>query len=196
MCQGDKEAHDIILSRRTIRQFRPDPVPRETLEALVDAGRLAPSAANMQPLEFIIVDEPRARAEVFPCLKWAAYIAPEGDPKPGQEPAAYIVTLVNTKVREKMFEYDVGAAEENMIISALAEGIGSCWLLSIDRDRLKAVLGVPEGYRIDCVLALGYPAEEPVAEELKDSQKYWKDGEGRLHVPKRTLAGVLHRNRF
>ena len=95
-----------------------------------------------------------------------------------------------------MFEYDVGAAEENMIISALAEGIGSCWLLSIDRDRLKAILGVPEGYRIDCVLALGYPAEEPVAEELKDSQKYWKDGEGRLHVPKRTLAGVLHRNRF
>jgi nitroreductase len=196
MCQGDKEAHDIIVSRRTIRQFRPDPVPRETLEALVDAARLAPSAANLQPLEFIIVDDRRVRADVFPSLKWAAYIAPEGDPKPGQEPAAYIVTLVNTKVREKMFEYDVGAAEENMIISALAEGIGSCWLLSIDRDRLKAVLGVPEGYRIDCVLALGYPAEEPVAEELKDSQKYWKDGEGRLHVPKRTLAGVLHRNRF
>lgn len=196
MCQGDKEAHDIIVSRRTIRQFRPDSVPREKLEALVDAARLAPSAANMQPLEFIIVDDRRVRADVFPCLKWAAYIAPEGDPKPGQEPAAYIVTLVNTKVREKMFEYDVGAAEENMIISALAEGIGSCWLLSIDRDRLKAVLGVPEGYRIDCVLALGYPAEEPVAEELKDSQKYWKDGEGRLHVPKRTLAGVLHRNRF
>jgi nitroreductase len=196
MCQGDKEAHDIIVSRRTIRQFRPDPVPRETLEALVDAARLAPSAANLQPLEFIIVDDRRVRADVFPSLKWAAYIAPVGDPKPGQEPAAYIVTLVNTKVREKMFEYDVGAAEENMIISALAEGIGSCWLLSIDRDRLKAVLGVPEGYRIDCVLALGYPAEEPVAEELKDSQKYWKDGEGRLHVPKRTLAGVLHRNRF
>jgi nitroreductase len=196
MCQGDKEAHDIIVSRRTIRQFRPDPLPRETLEALVDAARLAPSAANLQPLEFIIVDDRRVRADVFPSLKWAAYIAPEGDPKPGQEPAAYIVTLVNTKVREKMFEYDVGAAEENMIISALAEGIGSCWLLSIDRDRLKAVLGVPEGYRIDCVLALGYPAEEPVAEELKDSQKYWKDGEGRLHVPKRTLAGVLHRNRF
>jgi nitroreductase len=196
MCQGDKEAHDIIVSRRTIRQFRPDPLPRETLEALVDAARLAPSAANLQPLEFIIVDDRRVRADVFPSLKWAAYIAPEGNPKPGQEPAAYIVTLVNTKVREKMFEYDVGAAEENMIISALAEGIGSCWLLSIDRDRLKAVLGVPEGYRIDCVLALGYPAEEPVAEELKDSQKYWKDGEGRLHVPKRTLAGVLHRNRF
>ncbi len=196
MCQGDKEAHDIIVARRTIRRFRPEPLPPGTLEALVDAARLAPSAANMQPLEFVAVDDPRTCAEVFPCLKWAAYIAPAGDPKPGEEPAAYVVTLVNTKVREKMFEYDVGAAVENMIISALGEGIGSCWMLSIDRDRLKAILGVPDGYRIDCVLALGYPAEDPVAEDLTESQKYWKDGEGRLHVPKRTRAAVLHRNRF
>ena len=95
-----------------------------------------------------------------------------------------------------MFEYDVGAAMENMILAALGEGVGSCWLLSIDRDKLKGVLGVPDGYRIDCVLALGYPAEEPAAEDLTDSQKYWKDKDGRLHVPKRTLASVLHRNRF
>ena len=196
MCQGDKDAHDIIVSRRTIRQFRPEPLPRDMLEALVEAARLAPSAANLQPLEFIIVDDRRVCGQVFPCLKWAAYIAPAGDPRPGQEPTAYIVTLVNTAIREKMFEYDVGAAMENMIISALGEGIGSCWLLSVDRDRLRSLLGVPDGYRIDSVLALGYPAEEPVAEDLKDSQKYWKDEAGRLHVPKRTLASVLHRNKF
>jgi nitroreductase len=196
MCQGDKEARDIIVGRRTIRQFRPEPVARQSLEALVDTGRLAPSAGNLQPLEFIIVDDPRLCAEVFPCLKWAAYIAPAGDPKPGREPAAYIVTLVNLKVREKMFEYDVGAAMENMIIAAVSEGIGSCWLLSVDRDRLSGLLGIPDGYRLDCVLALGYPAEEPAVEDLKDSQKYWKDAAGRLHVPKRTRASVLHINRF
>jgi nitroreductase len=196
MCQGDREVRDIVIGRRTIRQFRPEPVPRDVLEGLVDAGRLAPSAANMQPLEFVIVHDRTVGAEVFPCLKWAAYIAPAGDPKPGQEPAAYIVTLVNTAVREKMFEYDVGAAMENMIVAAWGQGIGSCWLLSIDRDRLKAILGVPDGYRIDCVLALGYPAEAPAVEDMKDSQKYWKDAEGRLHVPKRTLRSVLHVNRY
>jgi nitroreductase len=196
MCQGDQDVGGIIAGRRTIRQFRPEPLSTELLQKLVDAGRLAPSAANMQPLEFIVVDAPRVRAKVFPCLKWAAYIAPEGNPQPGNEPVAYIVTLVNTKVREKMFEYDVGAAMENMILAALGEGVGSCWLLSIDRDKLKAILGVPDEYRIDCVLALGYPAEEPVAEDFKDSQKYWKDAEGCLHVPKRTLASVLHMNRF
>ncbi len=196
MCQGDKDVRDIVVGRRTIRQFRPDPVPRQVLEGLVDAARLAPSAANMQPLEFVAVDDRTVCAEIFPCLKWAAYIAPAGNPKPGQEPAAYVVTLVNTAVREKMFEYDVGAAMENMIVAAWGQGLGSCWLLSIDRDRLKAVLGVPDGYRIDCVLALGYPAEAPAVEDLTDSQKYWKDGEGRLHVPKRTLRSVLHINRF
>jgi nitroreductase len=185
-----------IVARRTIRKFRPQPVPRELLERLADAARLAPSAANLQPLEFIVVDDAALGAQVFPCLKWAAYIAPAGDPKAGEEPPAYIVALANTAVREKMFEYDLGAAMENMILSALEEGVGSCWMLSIDRDKLRALLGVPEGYRVDSVLALGYPAEEPTAEVLTDSCKYWKDAAGRLHVPKRALKTVLHVNRF
>jgi nitroreductase len=196
MCQDGKDVHNLMAERRTIRRFKPGPVAREILEKLVNVGRLAPSAANVQPLEFIVVDEAGPKAEVFPCLKWAAYIAPAGDPKPGEEPAAYVVTLANTKLRDKMFEYDIGAAMENMILAALAEGVGSCWLLSIDRDRLRAALGVPEHYRVDSVLALGYPAEEPVAEVMGESCRYWKDAEGRLHVPKRALETVVHFNRF
>ena len=196
MCQDDKRFYDLIAGRRTIRSFKPEPVPGELLERLVDTGRLAPSAANLQPLEFIVVDEAGLKAETFSCLKWAAYIAPAGDPQPGKEPAAYIVTLANSKIREKMFEYDIGAAMENMTLAALAEGVGSCWMLSIDRDKLRVLLGVPEEYRIDSVLALGYPAEEPAAEVMGESCRYWKDADGRLHVPKRALSTVLHRNRF
>jgi nitroreductase len=196
MCQDDKCVYDLAVERRTIRRFKPEPVSRELLERLVNAARLAPSAANVQPLEFIIVDDARTKAEVFPALKWAAYIAPAGDPKPGEEPAAYVVTLVNSKLREKMFEYDVGAAMQNMILTALDEGVGACWLLSIDRDKLRAALGVPEGFRIDSVLALGYPAEEPAAEVMGESCRYWKDEAGRLHVPKRALATVVHNNGF
>jgi nitroreductase len=196
MCQNDKNVYDLAVGRRTIRRFQPKPVPGELLRRLVEAARLAPSAANVQPLAYVVVDDPAKKAEVFPCLKWAAYIAPAGDPKAGEEPAAYVVTLVDTKLREKMFEYDVGAAMENMILAALAEGVGGCWLLSIDRDKLRIVLGVPDPYRIDSVLALGYPAEEPAAEVMADSCRYWKDEAGRLHVPKRPLASVLHWNGF
>jgi nitroreductase len=196
MCQDDKKIYETIAARRTIRKFRPEPVSRELLDRLVDAARLAPSAANLQPLEYVVVDDPALKARVFPCLKWAAYIAPAGDPKPGEEPAAYIIVLNNTAIREKMFEYDLGAAMENMILAALEEGIGSCWMLSIDRDRLRALLGVPESYRVDSVLALGYPAEDPAPEVMADSCRYWKDADGRLHVPKRPLAAVAHYNKF
>jgi nitroreductase len=178
----------LILSRRTIRQFEPRPVDQSILERLVNAGRLAPSAANLQPLEFIAVDDAEVSRKVFPCLRWAAYIAPRGNPRPGREPTAYIVTLVNLGVREKGFEYDVGAARE--------EGLGSCWLFSIERESLAEILKIPQGYRVDCVLALGYPAESPVTEEFTDSVRYWQDAAGVLHVPKRPLRSILRLNRF
>jgi len=186
----------LIKRRRTIRQFRPGEPPLSLLKELVDGGRLAPSAANLQPLEFLIATDLNLRKEIFSCLRWAAYINPAGDPKPGQEPTAYIIILVNTNIREKGYEYDVGAAAQNIILGALSKGIGSCWLISINRERLREVLKIPDNYLIDSVLALGYPAEEPVIEDFKGSIKYWKDEAGVLHVPKRKLEDILHINLF
>ena len=190
------DIYDLILSRRTIRQFKSDPVSRDLLDRIVNAGRLAPSAANRQPLEFIVVDDEEMTAAIFPHLKWAAYIAPEGNPRAGSEPTAYVLTLVNASIRKSGFEWDAGAAIENMILTALAEGVGSCWILSVDKEAVKGIVGLPEGLEIDSVLALGYPDEDPVVEDFTDSVKYWKDEEGRLHVPKRRLESVVHYNRY
>lgn len=188
--------YNLIVSRRSIRQFRPEPVSQEILRDVVNAGRLAPSAANRQPLKFIVVDEESKRKQLFPCLKWAGYIVPEGNPKPGQEPRAYVVVLVNTEIREKGFEWDSGAAIENMILAAWEKGIGSCWIISVDKARVKTVLNIPASYKVDSVIAFGYPAEAPVIEDLEDSVKYWKDEQGYLHVPKRKLADVIRFNEF
>jgi nitroreductase len=188
--------YELMLSRRSIRQFKPDPVSRDILEKLVNSARLAPSGANLQPLEFVVVDEEELRRKLFPCLRWAAYIAPEGNPKPGCEPTAYVVILVNVDVRKSGFERDVGAAVENMILTAWEERLGSCWIGNADLSRIQKMLKVPGNYKVDSVLALGYPDEEPIAEEMEDSVKYWKDSKGRLHVPKRRLDDVLHFNGF
>jgi nitroreductase len=188
--------YELILSRRSIRQFKPEPISKQTLERLVNAARLAPSAANLQPLEFIVVVEAELRKQLFPCLKWAAYISPEGNPKKGHEPVAYIVVLVNLKVRDKEYERDVGAAVENMIITACGDGIGSCWLLSVERNKVQKMLEIPVNYKIDSVLALGYPDEKPVVEDMKESLKYWKDKQECLHVPKRKLEDIVHFNIF
>lgn len=188
--------YDIIVARRTIRQFKADAVPRPLLEKIINSGRLAPSAGNLQPLEFVVVDDEEIRERIFPCLRWAGYIAPEGNPKPGREPTAYVIPIVNLEIREKGYEYDVGAAVENMILTAAEEGVGACWLISVDREKVTQILGIPEACRIACVLALGYPAESPVLEDFRDSAKYWKDEDGILHVPKRLLKNVIHFNKF
>jgi nitroreductase len=187
---------DVILSRRSIRQFRSDPIPGSILEQLVNAARLAPSASNLQPLEYVIVDQSQVCRRIFPCLKWAAYINPEGNPLPGQEPVAYIVVLVNTAIRKIRHEWDAGASIENMLLAAWDMGIGSCWIISADKPSIAKILSIPDSHEIDSVIAFGYPAETSVVEDLEDSVKYWKDEAGGFHVPKRKLKDIIHFNRF
>ena len=181
-----------IVSRRSIRQFRQRPLAGAILRKLINAARLAPSAANLQPLEFIIIIDKDIGAKIFPCLKWAGYISPYGTPQPGKRPVAYIAVLVNEhRARPEYADYDVGAAAENILLAARGEGIGSCWLQAINRDKIKKILSISGDYRLDSIICLGYPAESPTIEQCKGSVKYWKDKAGTLHVPKRSVNQVI-----
>jgi nitroreductase len=185
------QVSEAIYKRRSIRRFKQDAIPLETLKKLVDAARVAPSAANLQPLRYILIANPRLCERLFPALRWAGYIAPRGNPPPGEEPTAYVVVLVNKDVARSDYQLDAGAAIENLILTALEQGIGSCWLGAIDRDSIREILGVSEDFEIESVVALGYPNETPVMEPMKNSIQYWKDQDGQLHVPKRSLEEVL-----
>jgi len=186
--------YELICRRRSIRRFKELPLPREVLEKCVDAARLAPSAANLQPLEYLVVDEEELLPRVFATLRWAAYISPAGDPPEGHRPRAYIVMLKRRDLGVEPSVYDVGAAMENLILAALEEGLGACPIASIDREALRRALSIPEHYEIPLVLALGYPDESPVVEPFEGQVEYWKDEEGVLHVPKRKLEDILHWN--
>jgi nitroreductase len=188
--------YDLILKRRTIRRFKQQPITEPILKKIVNTGRLAPSGANLQPLEFIIVNDPELVEQVFPSVKWAGYIAPAGDPPEGARPVAYILVLINTAIKPKHGEVDAAAAIENMILTALDDGVGSCWMGAIDREQLRTMLSIPPKYDIDSVLALGYPDESPVIEDMENSIRYWKDEKGVLHVPKRKLEDIIHYNQF
>ncbi|MFQ5645332.1 MAG: nitroreductase family protein [bacterium] len=188
--------YDLITRRRTIRRFKQTILERPALLKWINAGRLAPSAANRQPLEYLIVDEDALTAETFTCLSWAGYIKPRGTPPEGERPAAYIVVLVNKNIRETGFEYDAGAAIENIILAALADGVGSCWISSVDRPRLSEILEIPEDRYIASVIALGIPGESPTTVEAADSIKYWKDDKEQLQVPKRKIESITYTNRF
>jgi nitroreductase len=188
--------YEAIIKRRSIRRFKDMPIPYKILKKCVNAARLAPSAANLQPLEYIVVDEEHLLGIVFDTLKWANYISPRGNPPPGERPRAYIVVLINSNVRADGFEYDVGLAVGTIILVALEEGLGTCCIGSIDRAKLMEILNVPRGYKIALVVALGYSNESPVEAEFGGSIKYWQDESNVLHVPKRKLGDILHRNSF
>jgi len=188
--------YETIIKRRSIRRFKDMPVPYQILKKCVNAARLAPSAANLQALEYIIVHEEQLLDDVFDTLKWANYISPSGNPPPGERPRAYIVVLINSNVRADGFEYDVGLAVGSILLVALEEGLGTCCIGSIDRAKLMEILNVPSDYKIALVVALGYPNESPIAVDFEGSIKYWKDERNVLHVPKRKWDDILHRNRF
>lgn len=189
--------YQTILQRRTIRRFKQKKISRSILKKLVNSGRLAPSAANLQPLEFLIVDKKSLFEFIFPYLNWAGYISPYGNPPLDKKPTAYILILVNKDRENPLYTaYDVGASAENIILSAWEIGIGVCWIKSMDKERISSLLNLPNYLSLDSILALGYRDELPKVEVLKDSVKYWRDKSGCLHVPKRKLSEILHINKI
>ena len=197
------EVMDAIRRRRSVRRFLPRPVPRAMLEQLVDAARLAPSAANRQGLKFVVVSDPSLRQELFACLKWAAYIAPRGTPDEAHRPTAYIAVVVVEALAPAIGPaYDVGAAVENILLAAVGMGLGGCWIKSVDIPRASRLLGIGEGLKLDSVVALGWPAQEVVVEELApgtqglEAIRYWLDDAGVHHVPKRALEDVIVWEKF
>lgn len=184
------------MKRRSIRCFNQKQIAIDILQKLVNVARVAPSGANLQPLEYLIVNDKRLLPELFATLKWAGYIAPRGNPPAKKRPVAYIAILVNKKITSSNYGRDVGAAVENISLASLEEGIGTCWVGTVDREALRKMLNISEHIIIDSVIALGYPDESPVMEEMTNSIKYWKDGNNVLHVPKRRLKDIMHINRY
>jgi len=187
---------DAIMTRRSVRKFKQTEIKREILLNLIQAARFAPSASNLQPLKFLVVDEKEQVEKVFQFVKWAGYIAPHGNPQKGEEPVAYIVILADTNIRKNGYEHDAGAAAQNIILKAMEDGIGSCFIRSIDRKSMRDWFEIPENLEIDTLIALGYPAEEPVTEEYINTIKYYKDEKGTVHVPKRKLEDILYVNKL
>jgi len=190
------EIYNIILSRRSIRRFQQKKIPMSILKKMVNAARLAPSAANLQPLEFFVVNKKELCSKVFETLGWAGYIKPKWTPAANERPVAYIIILVKNPNKNPWYIRDASIAAAYITIAAESEGIGSCILCKIDKEKLQKNLDIPEEYIIDSVIALGYKAEQPVIEKLVDSVEYWRDKKDVLHVPKRSLDEIIHINKF
>jgi nitroreductase len=184
---------DLVKRNRSCRRFYQDEaITLDTLKGLVNLARLSASAANLQPLKYLVANEPHRNGQVFSCLAWAGYLPDWPGPPEGERPAAYLVILGDREISQD-FGCDHGIAAQTILLGAREKGLGGCMIGSIKRQRLRELLNIAERFDILLVIALGKPKEEVVLEEVApgESIKYWRDEAGVHHVPKRRLEEII-----
>ncbi len=186
---------DLVVKNRSYRRFDATvALDRSVLEGLVDLGRLAMSAANRQPLKYLIYCDPERNARIFDCLGWAGYLKDWPGPGPGERPTGYIVMLMDTRIKDPM-GFDGGLAAANILLGAVEQGLGGCLIGNVKRDALRQILGIAERYELLLVIALGKPVEQVVLETAGPGPevdiKYWRDERQVHHVPKRELREII-----
>lgn len=184
---------DMIIRNRSFRRFFEDvAITKDTLRELVDLARLSASAANKQPLKYILSNDPEKNATIFQYLGWAGYLEGWDGPKEGERPAAYIIILGDNAISENI-NCDHGIAAQSILLGAVERGLGGCILASVKRQLLRDDLGIPERYAILLVIALGKPKEKVVIETVDEDGdiKYWRDEADVHHVPKRPLDEII-----
>ncbi|MGD0660164.1 MAG: nitroreductase family protein [Syntrophorhabdales bacterium] len=183
---------DLVKKSRSFRRFQEErPIEEHTLVSLIELARLIPSAHNMQPLKYVLSHTRERNELIFSTLKWAVYLKDWPGPAEGEHPAGYVVILGDREISESV-PWDYPIAAQTIALGAAEIGLGACILASIDKKRLAETVKIPARYQIFLVVALGYPKETVVIDEMREGNfKYWRDDAGVHHVPKRNLKELI-----
>lgn len=144
---------EFLRSRRSIRKFKPEPVPMETLLDILDTARYAPSAHNSQPWRFIIVDDPGIKDRLSRIHGGARplRLAPQG-----------IVVVADKEASPDSYLIDAANAAIYIQLAAHAHGLGTVWIQTMRNiEEIRRILGLPENHVPVAILAIGYPDEKP-----------------------------------
>jgi len=184
---------ELIVRNRSYRRYdESKAVGIETLRNLVDIARRTPSAANRQPLKYVLIHDPEGCARLFPHLAWAGALKDWPGPAEGERPAAYVIILCDTRIAKDP-GCDHGIAAQSMLLAAVERGLGGCMLGAINRKGIREDFGIPERYEVLLVVSLGVPAETCILEEAAPGGDvtYYRDAQSVHHVPKRPLDEVI-----
>ena len=148
---------DAIRTRRSVRKYRPDPIPPKLLDRMKEALRLAPSACNLQPWTFILVQDPALRRSLAEVCGKQTFIAD----------ASVIVVGVGHPERAykrmggdgNSVDVDVAIALDHLTLAAAAEGLGTCWIGAFDEELVKSLMGIPKTDHVVALVPVGFPAE-------------------------------------
>jgi len=158
--------YELIRKRRSIRRYKSDPIPDVVLNKILEAGRIAPSAKNIQPWHFIVIRDTDIKKKVAEVSRKQAFMA--------EAPVILCGCALKKIAWGRMggymssFAVDLAIAMDHIILAATNEGLGTCWIGAFDEKAVKEVLNIPEDVRIVALTPIGYPAEEPIDRGRKD----------------------------
>jgi nitroreductase len=144
------ETYKTIISKRDTRVFTEQAVPEDAVRRILQAGRMAGSSKNSQPCRFIVIDDPRVKADIAKCGDFATWI-----------PATPLLIALAVPEEAPRNEFDAGRAAQNMMVAAWAEEIGSCPISMHHVECARDTLGLPANFRVAVTLAFGYRARVP-----------------------------------
>jgi nitroreductase len=154
------EFDKVIKTRRSIRKYKGTPVPRESLMKILEAARIAPSAAHRQPWHFVVVGDKETIEKLAGRSKWAA------------EAPAMIVGLADPVASPNWCLNDMGIAFEHIVLTATSLGLGTCWMGQTKRDaEVKEILGIPDELKVIALTPLGEPDEIKEPKERKSLEE-------------------------
>jgi len=174
---------EAVKERRSIRSFKPDPVPREKLMTALEAALWAPSAGNCQPWDFVIVEEASTKRQLVELALADAFVA--------QAPVVVVVCANTQRSAARYGErgrrfyclLDAAAATQNLLLAVHGLGLGACWVGGFDDQAVASVLGLPPHVRAVAIVPVGVPAGRPPATwrmPLRDLIHYGRYGRGRI----------------
>ncbi|MCW4005457.1 MAG: nitroreductase family protein [Candidatus Bathyarchaeota archaeon] len=150
------DVFEAVQARRSIRSYQDKPVEEEQLQKLLEAARLSPSAVNRQPCEFIVIQAPEAKQrmqQAYP-KNWfftaPLIIVACADPQKAWQ----------KKDNEEIWKIDAAIALQSLVLTATAQGLGTCWVCAFDEEKTKEILGIPSNIKVVAMTPVGYPAEE------------------------------------
>ena len=154
--------YEAIKTRRSVRSYKPDPVPEDVLKRILNAARIAPSGGNRQPTRLIVVRDDHRKDALIPLCNGQKFIAQ----------APVILVACGWEIPTNRGGYmgklsmlmDVAIAVDHLTLAARAEGIGTCWIGSFDNSGIKQFLDVPDNYQVVALIPLGYSVGEPFQE--------------------------------
>jgi nitroreductase len=152
-------AIEMVLNRRSIRRYEKKEIPKEILEKILEAGRQAPSAANRQPVHFIVITEEKLK-QALAQGRYNKFI---------KDAPITIIGCANRGpiLTRRWSIVDTTIALQNMVIAAWTMGIGSCWIGDFKEKQVKELLQIPRHWKIVALITFGYPTEHPDSRKKK-----------------------------